>query len=82
MSSLVWVLVPITALMIPIVTIFVLHQQKMAQIIHGRHDPSEVDALRDEVRALTAKVDALTAVLGSGASVAPEVAKLQDRIGG
>jgi uncharacterized membrane protein (DUF106 family) len=46
------VLIPIIALMIPIVKMLVSHQQKMAEIIHGtanRQSDVEVAQLRQEV---------------------------------
>ncbi len=52
MGDMIWVLIPLTALLIPIVAMLVSHQQKMAQIIHGRGDPEEVAALRSEVAEL------------------------------
>lgn len=53
----IWGMIPLTALLIPIVAILVHHQQKMAQIIHGSQARQpvpnpEIDALRREVREL------------------------------
>ena len=48
-------MIPIIALMIPIVAILVSHQQKMAQILHssqGNNQSEELSALRAEVQNL------------------------------
>jgi hypothetical protein len=62
-------MIPITALMIPIVAILVSHQQKMAQLIHsGQRNPqqdAELNALRDEVRALRETVGSQALLLES-----------------
>jgi hypothetical protein len=46
-------LIPLTALMIPIVAILTYHQRKMAEVIHAHRQPSppspEIEALRREV---------------------------------
>ena len=34
-SDTIWVLIPMTALLIPIVVVFTKHQQKMAELIHA-----------------------------------------------
>lgn len=55
-SDTIWILIPLTALMIPIIAILIHHQQRMAQIIHGRSSnpelENEVHALRREVQEL------------------------------
>lgn len=52
-ASQIAVLIPIIALMIPIVTILVKHQQRMAEIMssQSKHDP-QIDLLRNEVNDL------------------------------
>ena len=49
-----WMLVPVTALMIPIVAILTAHQRRMAEIIHSNHgaQPGEIEALRHEIHEL------------------------------
>jgi hypothetical protein len=60
------ILIPIVALMIPIVRILTKHQQTMAEIIHSRQGNStdaqaaELAALRGEVRDLRNLVHSLT----------------------
>lgn len=66
----IWGMIPLTALLIPIVAILVHHQQKMAQIIHGsnqRHTlPNpEIDQLRREVRELKELVHQQTLAIDS-----------------
>lgn len=50
------VMVPIIALLIPIVAIFTTHQRRMAELIHRNHAESmalsEVAGMRDEIRQL------------------------------
>jgi hypothetical protein len=59
-------LIPITALMIPIVAILVKHQQSMAQILHGGAAENErIAALSEEIRQLRQRVDSLTLSLDS-----------------
>lgn len=54
---LVGVFVPIVALMIPIVVLLTKHQQRMAEILHGRMgDQDEAAALRQEIAELKALV--------------------------
>ena len=55
-SETVWILIPLTALMIPIIAILIHHQQRMAQIVHGRGINPE---LENEVRALRQEVQQL-----------------------
>ncbi|MFI5387687.1 MAG: hypothetical protein ACHQ50_16380 [Fimbriimonadales bacterium] len=52
MGDFIWVLVPMTALLIPIVAIFSAHQQKMAQILHQSGGNADVNALRQEIAEL------------------------------
>lgn len=82
----IWVLIPVTALLIPIVAIFSSHQQKMAQILHGAGDRREIDALREEVSELRRQlgqqaltVDDMRTSLRSLA-VKPEGGPLTDRL--
>lgn len=71
----IWILIPLTALMIPIVAILIAHQQKMAAIIHGKGVvPNE--ALLEEIRALRHEVGQLHATVahqnaGQALAVAP-----------
>lgn len=51
----VWVLIPITALLIPIVSMLVKHQQRMAEIVHRNVDvqaSGQIEALRGEIAQL------------------------------
>jgi len=66
-------MIPIMALMIPIVAILVHHQQKMAQIIHG--SPA-TGSSRDEINALRREVQELKELLNQQ-SIA--IDGLQDR---
>lgn len=56
MGDWIWMMIPMTALMIPIVAIFVSHQQKMTEIIHGRRHREEIEAelngMREEIAGL------------------------------
>jgi hypothetical protein len=60
-ASTIWILIPIGGLVVGIVAIMAGHQQKMAEIIHGRAHKeaieAELQALRDKVSALDAKVN-------------------------
>lgn len=53
--------------MIPIVAILSKHQQKMAEIIHGRGRREDVDALRDEVSQLRSQVQQMAIERSSAA---------------
>lgn len=60
------VLIPIVALMIPIVVIMSRHQQKMAEIVRGQGSDqlrSDVEALKQEVGYLRGVVSSQTVVL-------------------
>lgn len=73
-------LIPITALMIPIVAILVKHQQSMAQILHGGVAENErIAALSEEVRQLRQRVDSLTVALDS--RPASSQAAMRQRLG-
>lgn len=49
----VWVMIPLAALMIPIVAVLTNHQQKMAQILNSNAgDHTELAALRQEIAEL------------------------------
>ncbi len=52
----IWILVPVCALMIPIIAILSSHQQKMAEIIHRNQTAeipsSDIAELRQEIQAL------------------------------
>ena len=48
-SDTIWILIPLTALLIPIVAVLVKHQQTMAQIVHGGGRQMEMDQLRSEL---------------------------------
>lgn len=52
----VWVFIPICALMIPIIALLTAHQQKMARIVHESHvaasNAAEIEALKLEVQSL------------------------------
>ncbi len=64
-------LIPILALMIPIVAILTAHQRRMAEIIHQNHDSgfgAEVQRLTAEVQALKELVLQQTLALDSAAS--------------
>jgi len=56
MNGIIWVLVPITIFMIPIIAILTHHQQKMAEIINRNQRPAipneDIAALRQEIQAL------------------------------
>ena len=53
MGDWIWIMIPLTALMIPIVAVLSHHQQKMAQIIHGGGGAQgQTDALRQEIAEL------------------------------
>jgi hypothetical protein len=53
----VWVMIPLTVLMIPIVAILSHHQQKMAQILNRNSgDHGEITALRGEIAELKSLV--------------------------
>lgn len=62
-------MIPLTALMIPIVAILVSHQQKMAQLIHGgsrtAQQEAEIAAMKEEMRALRETVNQQTLLLDS-----------------
>lgn len=88
MGDIIWVLVPVTALLIPIVAIFSVHQQKMAQIIHqGPGNAGDVDALRKEIAELKTLVHqqtiALDTLAGTQRSLQapPPSPTLSDRLG-
>lgn len=83
MGDIIWVLVPVTALLIPIVAIFSHHQQKMAQIIHGRQDPEEVAALRAQVEEMRRQLASQSVVLDDIRSQVKGLpsATIQDRLG-
>lgn len=79
-------LIPITALMIPIVAILTKHQQQMAEMYHrGANVPqttAEIAALRSEVRELKELVHSqiLANEMNRSRSVAPGV-DLEQRLG-
>jgi hypothetical protein len=57
MGDWIWALIPVTALMIPVVAIFTHHQQKMAQILNqNAGDHNEIAALRKEIAELKSLV--------------------------
>lgn len=62
-------MIPITALMIPIVAILVSHQQKMAQLIYGgsrtAQQDQEIAAMKEEMRMLRETVSQQTLLLES-----------------
>ncbi len=54
------VLIPIVALIIPIVAILTKHQHKMAELIHGRQEESSnLNPLLHEIRLLRSEVEML-----------------------
>lgn len=65
----VWVLIPVTALMIPIVAVMAHHQQKMAQILHrSAADHGELAGLRNEIAELKTLVHQQSITLDTIAS--------------
>jgi hypothetical protein len=65
----VWVMIPLTALMIPIVAVMAHHQQKMAQILNqNKGDHGDVVALRQEIAELKTLVQSQTIALDNLAS--------------
>jgi hypothetical protein len=57
MNDWIWIMVPLTALLIPIVVVFTKHQQRMAEIYHqGSAERNEIAALSNEIRELKALV--------------------------
>lgn len=57
MGDWIWIMIPLTALMIPIVAVLTSHQQKMAQILNRNvGDHTELAALRQEIAELKALV--------------------------
>jgi len=78
-------LIPITALMIPIVAILTVHQQKMARIVHESRqvqDP-EVAQLRMEVHQLKEMVHQQMLALDAYSTPRPRIdERLQDTLSG
>lgn len=85
-------LIPITALMIPIVAILTMHQRKMAEMMRQRHQqesPHEIAAIKHELQELRQLVnqqaiqmdDFLTAQRQLSATPPPAPNDLQNRIG-
>lgn len=83
------VLIPIVALMIPIVIVLTRHQQKMAELFHQRQTPQpmEIEMLRREVADLRQAVHQQTIQLDnflqSQAQLhnAPQSSGIADRLG-
>lgn len=77
-------LVPILALMIPIVAILAAHQRKMAEIVHqsarGHESSQEIAALRQEIQELKALVHQQAIVLDDAKS--SRASSLENRLGG
>lgn len=80
-------LIPIVAVMIPIIALLTAHQRKMAEIIHSNNPAqnAEVDALRQEVRELRTLVNQQTISLDdmrrSQIAAAPPQTDVQNRLG-
>ena len=77
------VMIPIIAMMIPIVVIFTNHQRKMAEIIHqgNRVQPGELEAIRHELQALRTQMNQQTIALDDMRNRAPQQTDIQQRIG-
>lgn len=59
-----WVLIPVTALMIPMVGILTYHQRKMAEIVHRA---GATPAVLDEIRALRMEIKEMKQLVHSQA---------------
>lgn len=89
MEDWIWVLIPLTALMIPIVVALTKHQQKMAEILHrnsGDHEAidrlsREVAELKSLVHQQTINIDSLA---GSRSAITPPTPprSIEERLGG
>lgn len=53
------VMIPIVALLIPIVAILTRHQRSMAELIHGSHHAQQNQAAASEIQALRAEMASL-----------------------
>ncbi len=51
-SATIWILIPLTALMIPIIAMMVKHQQQMAELVHGKGGTAEIEGLKAELAEL------------------------------
>lgn len=82
----VWVMIPVTALMIPIVAVLTHHQQKMAQILNRPTDAGELAALRNDIAELKTLAHSQAIALDNLAAsqralgAAPVPPKLSDRL--
>lgn len=81
-------MIPLTALMIPIVAVLTSHQQKMAQILNRTSgDHTEVEALRREIAELKTLIHQQAITLDSLAGtqrsleVPPPTPNLSERLG-
>lgn len=79
------IIIPIVALMIPIVAMLTRHQQKMAEILNqGRGDHSEIEALRREVAELKSLVQNQTIAIDNyrsfQTSVPPPAPNIESRL--
>ena len=86
-ASTIWILIPLSALGIGLVAILTGHQQKMAEIIHGRAHKeaveAELQALRDKIAGLEARlsVQGLAAEAVSHKKSAVEDETVRHRLG-
>jgi hypothetical protein len=87
MGDWIWALIPICALLIPIVAILTAHQQKMAQILHrGAADHDEIANLRKELAEMRSLVHQQTITLDNIAGVQsalaapPPAPEIKDRL--
>jgi hypothetical protein len=64
MGDWIWVMIPLTALMIPIVVVLTKHQQKMAEILNrNTGDHAVINGLRQEIAEIKALVHHQTIAL-------------------
>ena len=87
MNDWIWVMIPLTALLIPIVVVFTKHQQRMAEIYHqGSAERNEIAALGNEIRELKTLVHQQAITLDNLAatqralSVPPAAPDLSERL--
>ncbi|HVT13111.1 MAG TPA: hypothetical protein VHE55_12675 [Fimbriimonadaceae bacterium] len=89
MADWIWIMIPLTALMIPIVAVLTSHQQRMAQILNRTTgDHSEIEALRREIAELKTLIhqqaitlDSIAGVQRATLEAPPPTPRLSERLG-